>query len=227
MGTITAQAIINTASLLLGDTGNVRWSRAELLIWLSQAQRAIALRGPGTVNSIVTMQLAVGTRQRIPLDGWILLDVSRNMGAGGLFPSAPVRIISEEILSAVVPNWHADTPTSAVTNYVYSPRDEYGFFVYPPNDGTGFVEVNYALIPAEMTAETATISMSDVFEPALVDYMCFRAHSKDAEYAAGVQLASMFGANFTAVLAAKDQAELQISPNLELAPFDPTVRGSA
>lgn len=226
MGTITAKAIIDKVSVLLNDATNVRWLRTELLSWLSQAQRSIAIRNPGTVNTVAVMKLQVGTRQSIASSGWQLLDINRNMGTDGLTPGAPIRIISQELLDAFSPNWHAATPTSAVDNFIYSPKDETSFFVYPPSDGTGYVEVNYASITYDFTAETDTIKVPDIFEPTLTDYMCFRAHSKDAEYAAGMQLAGMFFSSFNAALQAKEQAELQASPNLDLAAFDPTVRGS-
>lgn len=227
MGTITAKAIIDKTAILLNDTLSVRWTRAELLAWLSQAQRSIALRNPGTVNTVAVMKLQPGTRQSIPATGWLILDVTRNMGTDGLTPSSPIRIISQELLDSFSPNWHAATPTSAIDNYIYSPKDETSFFIYPPSDGTGYIEINYSSITPDFVLETETIKVADIFEPALTDFICFRAHSKDAEYAAGVQLAAMYSSSFSSALQAKEQAELQASPNLDLAAFDPTVRGTA
>lgn len=227
MGTLTAKSIIDKAALLLNDTANTRWTRAELLLWLGQAQRATIMRSPSTANVITTMQLQPGTRQRIPSTSWLLLDITRNMGTDGLTPGKTIRIITQELLDAFAPNWHMATPSTEIENFIYSPKDNKGFFVYPPSDGTGFIEVNCSLNITDITAETEVIKVPDIFESALVDYICFRAHSKDAEYAAGLQLATMYRASFVDAIQSKDQAELQSSPNMDLAPFDPTVSGTA
>ena len=227
MGNITAKSILDKVAILLNDTLSVRWPRTELLAWLSQAQRSVALRNPGSVNTVSVVKMQVGTKQVIAATGWLLLDVNRNMGTDGLTPSSPIRVISQDLLAAFAPQWHAETPVSAVDNFIFTPKDETGFFVYPPSDGTGYIEVNYASVPVDFTSETETIKIPDIFEPALTDFICFRAHSKDAEYAAGMQLAAIDGNSFANALQAKEQAELQVSPNLDLASFDPTVRGSA
>lgn len=226
MGTITAKAIIDKAAILLNDVNNTRWPRTELLSWLSQAQRAIAMRNPGTVNTIASVRLVAGTKQSVPADGWLLLDVIRNMGTDGVTPSSPIRIVTQELLDGFLPNWHGATPSAVTENYIYSPKDETGFYVYPPSDGTGYIEINYSVSPIDFVSELTPIMVKDIFEPTLTDFICFRAHSKDAEYAAGVQLAGMYNNNFNIALSGKEQAELQASPNLDLAAFDPTVRGT-
>ncbi|MFZ6731982.1 DUF6682 family protein [Undibacterium sp. Ji42W] len=227
MGTILASAIINKAATLLLDEGNTRWTRTELLQWLSQAQRVISMRFPNMCNSLTILKLVAGTKQRLPPDGWLLLDVVRNMGTDGLTPGSAIRVVSQELVDSFDPAWHTITKVAAPDNFVYNPKDQTAFYVYPPADGTCYVEVNYAAVPPELTAESSPIYVNDILEPTIVDYICFRAHSKDAEYAAGVQLASLYQNSFAQMTAAKDQAELQNQPNLDLAQFDPTVRGSA
>lgn len=227
MGTYTAGTLINKAAILLNDEMNVRWKRTELLLWLGQAQRVVAAQFPAMCNVIATFQLVPGTKQYIPAAGWMLLDVMRNMGVAGVTPGNAIRVISQELLDGFNPSWHTAAQTNSVENYVYSPKQETAFYVYPPSDGTTFIEVNYAIVPADPATEAAALIVSDVVEPILVDYMCFRAYSKDAEYAAGLQLASMYMSSFSNALHGKDQAELQNQPNLDLAPYDPTVRGSA
>jgi len=50
MGTIVASTIIDKAAIQLLDTGNVRWTRAELFSWLNDGQRQITLMSPQTNN---------------------------------------------------------------------------------------------------------------------------------------------------------------------------------
>ena len=108
MGTLTAQSIINKAVIQLNDISSVRWTRAELLSWLNDGQRQIVVAQPAAANYVTSVKLTAGTQQAIPADGWMLLDVYRNMGADGVTPGRAIRIISKEMLDGFNPDWHSD-----------------------------------------------------------------------------------------------------------------------
>lgn len=227
MGTITAQAIINQAATQLLDNSNIRWTRAELLNWVNLGQKQIVIMAPNATNKVAVYQLASGTRQTIPSDGWTLLDVIRNMGTDGTKPGRAVRQVSEELLDNFNPNWHAALPTAVVQNAVFDQQDQTVFYVYPPNNGRGYVQVNYSPIPVPITSETQAISISDIFEPVLIDYVLYRACSKDAEYAPGLQLAAGYLQTFMTSMQAKTNSELANSPNQMLMPYNTTVPGTS
>ncbi|TDN70413.1 DUF6682 family protein [Paraburkholderia sp. BL10I2N1] len=218
MGTITGTAIINKAATQLLDTANTRWTRTELLGWLNDAQRQVVLMQPNSNSTTVAVRLVAGTRQAIPVDGWLLLDIYRNMGTNGATPGRVVRIVSRQLIDAQMPTWHASAASSTAQNYVYDIQDQTAFYVYPPSDGTGYVEVNYSRVPADLTTEASTIAVNDVLETTLLDYVLFRANSKDAEYAPGFQLAQGYWTAFTAALGAKDKAETTNNVNQTLGP---------
>ena len=96
---IAASVIIDNVSKLLGDPNNLKWTRAELLGWLNDAQKQITVMSPNATNKVATIQLAAGTRQSIPSDGWTLLDVIRYMGTTGNTPGRVPRIISQQVLN--------------------------------------------------------------------------------------------------------------------------------
>lgn len=227
MGTITAQAIINQAATQLLDNSNIRWTRAELLNWVNLGQKQIVIMAPNATNKVAVYQLASGTRQTIPSDGWTLLDVIRNMGTDGTKPGRAVRQVSEELLDNFNPNWHAALPTAVVQNAVFDQQDQTVFYVYPPNNGRGYVQVNYSPVPVPITSESQAISLNDIFEPVLIDYVLYRACSKDAEYAPGLQLAAGYLQTFMTSMQAKTNAELANSPNQMLMPFNTTVPGTS
>jgi hypothetical protein len=216
MGTITAQAVLDKAVIQLNDLTSVRWSRPELFGWLNDAQRQIVLMQPSTSNFTTTLAMIAGTRQTIPIDGWLLLDVYRNMGLTGVTPGRAVRIVSKELMDGFNPDWHWDTPTVTAKNYVYDSQDQTAFWVYPPNTGTGYLQLNYARVPVDLTAESQPISVNDILQTAILDYVMYRACSKDAEYAPGLQLAVGYWSSFSSALGAKNAAESANSPNLTL-----------
>jgi hypothetical protein len=227
MGTVTAKTIIDKASIQLIDLTNIRWTRAELLSWLNDGLRQIVTIQPSASSTTVSKQLTVGTRQYIPTDGWLLLSIYRNMGTNGTTPGRVIRIVSREILDSFNPNWNTVTATAEVRNYMYTDQDQLAFYVYPPNTGTQYIELNYSVQPVDLTLETQPIPIFDVFQSALVDYILYRACSKDAEYAPGVQLSQSYMATFVAAIQGKNQSEVTSNPTQSLGPSNPPIRGSA
>ncbi len=100
MGTLTAAQVNTRAMYLLQDSGistggaalpgttvglapnsnsNVRWTEAEILAWISDAQRTITQLRPNSYNVVRVAPLVPGPRQMIPQDGWLLMTVNSNM----------------------------------------------------------------------------------------------------------------------------------------------------
>lgn len=226
MSIITAQSIIDKASTLLLDIGNTRWTRAELLGWINDAQRQIVLLQPNATNKVSTLRLAAGTRQSIPSDGWTLLGVIRYMGTDGTRAGRAVRLVSQQVMDAYNPNWHAATPSVVPQSYIFDQQDQTVFYVYPPNTGNGYVQINYSPEPVDLTSESQTIGVRDIFQTAILDYVLYRACSKDAEYAPGLALASGYLQTFMATMGIKSETEVKNSPNQNLQPRNPSTPGT-
>jgi hypothetical protein len=227
MGTVTAKTIIDKATIQLIDLANIRWTRAELLSWLNDGMRQIVLIQPSASSTTSVIQLQTGTRQYIPDDGWLLLAIYRNMGTNGTTPGRAIRIISREILDSFNPDWNSDTAKAEVRNYIYTNQDQLAFYVYPPNTGTQKIEINYSAQPADLTAESQVIPIFDVFQSSLVDYILYRACTKDAEYAPGVELGKTYLASFVAAIQGKTESEVTNDPTQALSPRNPAVRGTS
>jgi hypothetical protein len=227
MGTVTAKTIIDKATIQLIDLTNIRWTRGELLSWLNDGMRQIVVIQPTASSTTAAKLLVAGTRQTLPADGWLLLSIYRNMGTNGTTPGRAIRIISREILDGFNPDWHTATAKAEVRNYIYTDQDQTAFYVYPPNTGTQYIELNYSVQIADLTSESQVIPIFDLFQPALVDYILYRACSKDAEYAPGLQLAQGYLATFVASVQGKTASETTNEPSQALGPRNPVIRGSA
>jgi hypothetical protein len=226
MGTVTAQTIIDKASVQLIDLANIRWTRSELLAWLNDGMRQIVLIQPSASSTTVSKKLDAGTRQSLPTGGWLLLQMYRNMGTTGTTPGRAIRIVSRELLDNFNPNWHTATAAAEVRNYIYDTQDQTAFYVYPPNTGTQYVELNYSAQPTNLTSESEVIPIFDIYQSALVDYILYRACSKDAEYAPGLQLAQGYLSTFVAAVGGKAQTEVSNDPVQALNPRNTSVPGS-
>ena len=226
MGTITAKQIIDDAAIQLTDLSNVRWTRGELLRWVNDAQRQIITQAPNATNKVDVVQLVPGTRQEIPSDGWTLIELIRFMGSDGTKPGRAIRLASRELLDAFNPDWHNDAKTLTPKHYIFDQQDQTVFYVYPPSNGNGWVQLNYSPVPPVIADELDTISVNDIYQTAILDYVLYRACSKDAEYAPGLQLAAGYLSTFMAVLNTKTQSEVASSPNQQFQPRNPSVPGA-
>lgn len=224
---LASDIIARVRTQLIDEAPTRRWTDAELLWWLSDGQRTIAALAPSSVNKVSVVKLVPGTRQTLPADGHMLLTVTRNMGKSGTKPGRAVRVVSREIMDAQNPEWHADPASTDVRNFLYDPQDTRTFFVYPPSNGLGYVEINYAYVPNVLTGLSDMLAVRDIHLTALFDYVMFRAHQKDSDYAAGQALASTYMQAFMLTVTGRLSGELEDSPNMQLAPFNPQVRGAA
>jgi hypothetical protein len=208
MPTVLASSVIGKVQTIIQDTTGVRWPQSELLGWLNDGQREIAMLRPDACTKITSLALVAGTKQSIPdADGVMLIEVFRNMGADGSTPGNAVRKVPRQILDAQVPNWHASTSTAVVQHYTMETRAPKTFYVYPPSLGTTKVEILYAAVPADLSADTDVLTIDDIYSNSLIDYLLYRAYSKDAEYAGNADRAMLSRKAFENTLGLKSQAD--------------------
>lgn len=214
---VTAKSIIDRAAIQLTDIKSIRWTRAELLDWVNDAQNQIVILAPSASSTMQVLELEQGTLQNLPDPAWMLLTVFRNIVRGTDFrerPGRAVRLVSRSVLDRFDPNWHSAPAKTEAANYLYDVQEPTIFWVYPPNDGRGMLEVSYSAKPAVITKESESLSVQPVYQPAVLDYVLFRACSKDSEYAPGIQLAQGYMASFMASVTGKTAVEDVNSPAL-------------
>lgn len=216
MGTITAETVIGKVQIILQDITGIRWpDETELLGWLNDGQLEVMVYKPNACIDNKSIQLQGGTKQNLPPDGVQLMDVVRNMGLDGLSPGRAIRIAMRDILDAQSPNWHSMTPNPTVQHYMYDPKDPKHFYVYPPQpaSGSGSVEIIYAPVPPTVPTLADVISIDDIYQNVLIDYILYRCYSKDASYAANPARASASQSAYQAALSGKTNAEMATNPN--------------
>lgn len=227
MTVLASEIIDRVRTQLVDQAATKRWSDDELLRHLSDGQRTIAAISPDVITKVAVVQLAAGTRQSLPADGNQLLSIMRNMGTDGATPGRAVRVIRRDVIDDQNPNWHAEPKMNYTYNYVYDPLDPKAFFVYPPSNGSGRLEINYSYTPVEIDALTDEVDVPDLYVTALTDYVLSRAHMKDADSSGGSATAGMFLQLFQAFMQTTGDAEVAVNPNLQTMPFNPATKGTA
>ena len=215
---VTVQSVVDRAEYIFQDTSNIRWTTAELLLWLNDAQREIALFKPDATATNTTITLATGTKQTLPSGGNRLLKIVRNMSAAssGTGKTA-IRLVSRDALDTQEPNWHDPTVTgyakhgAIVKNYMYSEEDPRNFYVFPGVAGNAYIELVYSSNPATV-AINANLGVPDVLANAVLDYVLYRGYMKETE-TADQQRASSHYQLFIASVTGKTQIDSVTSPN--------------
>jgi len=212
---VAVNDIIDRAETILQDTTNTTWPELELVDWLNAGQAEIVLLKPEASVTNDSIALAVSeTKQSLPSGGIQLLDVVRNMGTDGTTPGKAIRLIERRILDEQIPDWHSETGDAVVKRFMFDERDPKHFYVYPPQPAAspGYVEVVYSSAPT-VVASDGDISIDDVYANALLDYILYRAYSKDADYAANNQRAMGHYQAFQLSIRGKNVAETLNDPN--------------
>jgi hypothetical protein len=199
---VVASSVLNRVRTQLIDDGStVRWTDSELLSWLSDGQRAVVSFVPHAAPRTANLSLVAGNRQTIPTDGWRLITIYRNTTSGGGAGTSALEV-PRSVLDIQYPTWTSSATSSVtVTHWCYDERDPSVFWVYPYNTGAGYVQINYSYMPPDLASTAEELDLRDIFQTALFDYVMFRAHSKDSDYAAGQALAAAYFSSFQAHLA--------------------------
>jgi hypothetical protein len=142
--------------------------------------------------------LVAGTLQSLPSGANTLIEIVRNMNSDGS-AGDPCTMIDRSILDRQYLDWHTgDNASQTVLHYTYDGNNMLSFYVYPYNNGSGQVLMNYSATPPDHVLTSENIYVLDIFQTALTDYVMYRAHQKDSDYAAGQQVSAMYLQSFTA-----------------------------
>lgn len=215
---LTPNDIFARVADTLQDSGNVRWTATELLRYLNDGRRELALHRPDLYSQYSSITLASGTKQSIPSTGNKFLDATRNYTSGDVVGRS-VSLVEREVLDSQNPDWHSSTSSTAIVNFTFDERSPKTFYVYPPASGNGHkLEILYSVTPVDVTnsdlTSTTILSKEDLHVNTLINYILSKAYSKDAEYTGNAQRAiSHYNLFATAIGISKQQLYLT-SPNV-------------
>lgn len=219
-----ANDVISRARILLNDQDGTRWLDGELTSWINDAQKLIAMTRPDASVSNSTVTLAAGTKQTLPTSGFRLLDVVRNISATGAGGRA-IRYVDREVMDSQDPFWHGSTEKDIIKHYIYDNRDPKNYYVYPPAVAGTKIEIMYSVSPAEVVYDgtnattiaaslNTVLTVSDIYLEAVLNYVMYRAYSKDAEFSQNPQLAAGYLQTVYSMLGIKTQKDVAFSPDL-------------
>lgn len=192
-----------------------RWKNEELLVWLNEAYQAVVQIKPDATAANESIDLVAGSKQTIPERGTRLIDCIRNTHPESA--GEAVMIVSRKQLDSTRRGWHREPETKDIEHYIFDEMDPKNFYVYPPAENGAQLEVVYSTVPdphpvTALTDDTV-ISLNDSYAPVIVDYIMYRAYSKDADHSENLNRAMMHYQAFMESLGRKVQTDMGTNPN--------------
>lgn len=224
---VEVASILQRAQTLIQDVTGVRWSLPELAGWFNDALREVALLLPSATSKSVVLPLAKGTRQTIPDGALMLMRVPRNLMPGSTDGDRKggraIRLVDRSALDTQYPDWHDEGRTPfrpIVRHFVVDEAEPRAFYVYPGNDGKGLVEAVVSLDPPQVDASGTTLAsyaadfpLRSIYANAVLDYVLYRAYSKDASFSENLERADAHYNAFAMALGAKTQRRAGNTPD--------------
>jgi hypothetical protein len=218
-----ASDVINRVRVLLNDDGT-RWPNSELFYWISDAQRLITLVRPDATSASEVVSLVAGSKQSIPATSFRLLDVMHNIGSDGSTIGRSIKLTDRDQLETQDPYWQTKTKKSEVRQYIYDPRTPSIFYVTPPAVVNTKIEIVTQKAPTDIVATTDNLALLDSYFETVVNYVMYRAYSKDNEYAANSANANNYLQLVMTTLGLKTAKDVASSPALNTKAGQPDVR---
>lgn len=196
----TGAEIMQRAGKLLNDEDHVRWPLPEMADWINEGVRAIVLAKPSASSGSIIVDLVEGTLQKVPSTGsptpLMLQRIVRNVRGNAENPRIGGRIVTSvarDVLDAQDPYWHDKQRTpfrKEVRHSVYDEANPLEFYVYPGNDGSGFVEAIVSTLPQKLTpavgqdentlaAWPGSVGLPEPYSVPLLEYVLHRCQAKD------------------------------------------------
>lgn len=188
MANVTVAHLIDMALETLQDdpTTPVHWTKQNLVNWYNLGARETVVFAPEANTVFETMKLAAGVKQSAPANRLALLDVIRNMGNDGLTAGDGITRTDLRILTAYSRAWGIATAVATVKNW--APESLTAFYVSPPSDGVGYVEIKVSAVPTAVVYdvpgvwESALVGVAEKYVNAVLNWILYRAYQKDSDY---------------------------------------------
>ena len=191
---MTPQDIITEARYVLSDTNSTgvgyRQGDTELLGYVNSSLVECAVLRPELFATIGDMTCVVGQCEQSLdyADAIALLEVLSIHQGAALTP------FDMAAMTAYNPNWRTDTGAAA-RQWSRFQNDPLKFFIYPKAPAAAQVlDVRYARNPATFTINATITDVPLALKTALVEYVIYRAESKDDEHVSSGRTTSYYQA---------------------------------
>lgn len=166
----------------------VRWSNAELVMYLNEAYQFILSRNPDASVKNAAFKCRAGARQTLPVDGVKLIDVNCNLDGN----KTAINTTTKRVMDTIEPTWRNDEQSYIQELFLQDDLDPYTFFVYPPAKQDSLIEIVYSFMPPkhdDYHSATDSIALPEKYHPIIINYILSCCYAKDGDDAGNANLA--------------------------------------
>lgn len=209
--------ITDRVAEILQDVGHVTWTAPQLIGLVNDALRSLVLVRADASSVTASIQLAPGTRQALSATADLrFIKLTRNTGPDGQTAGRAIRQGDMAALDAFSPDWHVATANVVVREYMFDESRPREFWVNPPVHATTpvWAEAVKSVLPTEVNDGTDTLPVDAIYAPALIEWVLYRAFSRDSEETPNWQRAARHFVAFFNLLQVKQVADMAINPKI-------------
>lgn len=167
MALSVANAVMNEVQTILLDPNGNYWTVPYLISAYNIVVTAIIGENPTALTKVIpNFALVTGVDQTIPSDQ----QPYGSLTDGVMFLRAPantngkvIRQVAADVIQEDDPDWYSAAPSQSVQNVILDDFDPLRFRVYPPNDGTGQINLQYAFAPLDITSLTQDFTLTEAY----------------------------------------------------------------
>lgn len=169
--------VIDRVRVLLQDPTGIRWSDAELLNAIAEAQQFVANVRPDSTSTVIDLVVSANAfSANLPSTARRVLDVL------GTSVGDTVTNVKMAVLDRHAPAWRTETG-SKIKHYIYEDRDPSRLYVYPAPTSDTTLRVLVSANPSNTVSLTGTLSVDDSYVASIVDLTASRALEKESSSA--------------------------------------------
>ncbi|MDW6094055.1 DUF6682 family protein [Vibrio rhizosphaerae] len=170
---INVSKLIERAGSALVDSSFTLWSKGFHLDSLNDAIAALTMAVPKSSSKTADIEISAGQwKVSLPEDGYSLLAVNHCDGYG-------MEQIDLIRLTHLYPDWRKQSDTRPA-NWMFNPDDNQTFFIFPASESPVSIEIEYSRY-LSVASEEDDIDIHEIYSSPLLDYMMYRAYSRDGQ----------------------------------------------
>lgn len=177
---INVNDILDKAYIFLEDIYKTRWSEATLVKFINDALIDLVKDHPDINTTYNIIDLVAGVKQSVSTNAAYLLDIIYNTNVANTTQGkVPIRV-KRATLDFTNPQWTQATQQTTVKFYTYDTEDPSTFFIYPPNNGDGYLLARESVF-FNTPVIGGTIDVPKEYTLAIVYFVCFSAFLMDVD----------------------------------------------
>lgn len=206
--TFSAQTLLREASTTLQDVDRIRWDAPELVQYLNDGIKVLVTKRPDASPKKAEFVPATGARQALPAEAVAFIDVIGNSTGS----QRAITKVDIALLNAFNRDWQSGRPSAVARHFCFDQRDPRTFYLDPPSNGAGRIDLLYSVFPDDLPDDSATVPLNAQWRGALLNYVLGRAYAKDAEYGGNAAAAAAYMGAFASDIGEQLQSSTAVVP---------------